>query len=118
MASTDPSEKKTLTFTKEERILKPEDFVRVRRSGKRHTTRSFAVYVLPNELGRRRLGLSVSAKVGGAVKRNKAKRLLREFFRLNKEAFPPSSDILVSARDLKAISRYRDVEDELKKVFR
>ncbi len=104
------------TFSKAERLLKPEEFTRARKLGKRYSTKSLRVDVFPNELATRRLGLSVSAKVGGAVARNRVKRLLREFFRLNKGLFPESSDILVTVRSVEGLKRLKDVEAELKSI--
>lgn len=105
------------SFPKEERLLGPEDFTRVRRTGKRLSTRSFNLFILSNDLGRRRLGIAVSSKAGGAVKRNRAKRLLREFYRLNKPLFPASADILITVKGLEHIKGLKDVEEELKKAL-
>ena len=52
-----------------------------------------------NELGFTRLGLSVSRKVGGAVVRNRWKRLLREAFRLSLERLPLGIDLVVVPKD-------------------
>lgn len=105
---------KDLSFTKAERLLKPAEFAEARKLGKRLSARSFNIYLLENKLGRIRLGLAISSRVGGAVKRNRIKRLLREFFRLNKELFPASTDILITAKSVERIKGLKDVEEELK----
>lgn len=105
------------SFSKGERLLRPEDFRRVRKGGKRVSTRSFTLFLLPNGLGIRRLGIAASAKTGGAVKRNRVKRLLREFFRQNKALFPASTDVLVSIKTLDHVNGLKGVEEELKKAL-
>jgi len=62
--------------------------------GRRVTTRRFIFYFAPARTDAARLGLVVSRKVGGAVKRNRAKRLLRETFRLNRHRLQPPVDIV------------------------
>lgn len=104
------------TFSKAERLLKPEEFTRARRLGKRYSTKSLQVNIFQNDIGVRRLGLSVSSRVGNAVARNRVKRLLREFFRLNKVFFPDSSDILVTVRSAEGLTRLKDVEEEFKAI--
>jgi ribonuclease P protein component len=125
------------SFTKSERLLKPAEFIGVIKSGRRTQTESFRVTVLPNTLGKDRLGISISAKVAGSVTRSRIKRLIREFFRLNKGAVKggrgeegmgvakgaeePTNqttlDIVVSVKRVDLIKGLKEVEDELKPVI-
>lgn len=73
---------------------------------------SFIVFALPNDLGYCRLGLTVSRKVGGAVKRNRVKRLLREVFRRNRAGLTPGMDLVVNARPSIAARGYGELEQE------
>ncbi|OAG27616.1 ribonuclease P protein component [Thermodesulfatator autotrophicus] len=83
------------SFTKDERLRRRKEYERVYREGKRLSLPYLRVILAPNTLGYSRLGLSVSKKVGNAVKRNYVKRVLREIFRRNKDMFPASHDIVI-----------------------
>src|SRR5581483_11949492 len=56
------------------------------------------VYSLRNELGHSRLGVSISRRVGIAVRRNRIKRLLREAFRLRQSELPRGYDLVIVVR--------------------
>jgi len=86
------------SFPKNERVLNRKDFVNLNQSGKRYQTAHFTLLLKQNGLGITRLGITVSKKTGNAVKRNKVKRLIREFFRLHKRDFPRGYDIVIAAK--------------------
>jgi len=109
------------SFPREKRILKSAEFREVRSKGTRFYSKSFIVYTHPNGLISNRLGITASARAGNSVKRNRVKRLLREFFRLNVAKISPATplDIAVYVKrniDIKAMN-LASVEGELAKIL-
>jgi len=105
------------SFGRENRISKRVDFWKDRGRRKRFDTEHFMVVLRKNNKDVKRLGLVVGKKVGGAVSRNRIKRLVREFFRVNKENMPESSDLIVLAKENIEIKGYREVFEELKVIL-
>ncbi len=100
------------SLSKEERLRYRKDFERVYRVGKRIYLPYITVILAPNSLGLRRIGLSVSRKFGKAVKRNRAKRILREIFRRHKFVFPEGHDVIfIPKRDILSYSQNKILKD-------
>jgi ribonuclease P protein component len=92
------------TFGRQLRVLKRADFERILREGRRATDQRLTLWVLPNGLPHPRLGLVVGRKYGGAVRRNRAKRLLREAFRLHQHELPAGFDLVCAPRSGAALN--------------
>jgi len=73
--------------------------------------------MLRNQVGRPRLGLAVGRKVGKACVRNRIKRRLREYFRLNREKLPPETDLVFVAAKGAATLRTDELFKELDRFF-
>ncbi len=71
-------------MSREDRIRRRSDYQRIKDQGKRFRTRNFLVNYQVLSAGRTRLGVVVSRGMRNAAARNRAKRLAREFFRLNR----------------------------------
>jgi len=83
-------------FRPAQHIRRREDFQQVYDQGARHGSRLMTVFILPRSGDVTRLGIAATRKLGGAVQRNRAKRLIREIFRRHRH--PPGLDIVVVPR--------------------
>ncbi len=86
------------------RLRKHGEFERVQGRGRRCVAGSLVLLGLENTLGVRRLGVTVSSKVGNSVVRSQVKRWLRDIFRKERALLPPSLDVVLIARSSAAQS--------------
>ena len=104
-------------LTKGEKVLKSSEYRNILKGGKSRSTEHFRIFICPNSINKQRLGITTSRRVGSAVKRNRIKRLLREFFRLHKACLPTSSDLLFIAKPGADRLDSTGLHTELKNIF-
>lgn len=97
-----------------ERIRKRAEYLRVQTSGRKLTSPKLLTFFLRSEHPHPRLGVTVSKKVGNAVRRNRVKRLLREAYRLQKRQLPAGADVVFVARAEAAEATFAQVVREVR----
>jgi len=85
-------------FPRSERLVTKDAYDAVYKKGKRIRISPLSFAYAPNDMGFSRLGISVGKAFGNAVRRNRAKRIIRELFRRNKHRIPQGYDIVASPR--------------------
>jgi len=80
------------------RVRKRRDFERAYEEGKKVVTPEFALFMFPNGTSISRLGITTTRRLGKAVIRNRARRLVREAYRTNQQNVPSGYDMVVVVR--------------------
>jgi ribonuclease P protein component len=104
-------------FPKSARLLKRAEFRRVYDEGQRRNGSYFAVFYRANGLGETRLGVTVPARIGKAVVRNRVKRRIREAFRLNRARLAQGWDIVLNPREAAGRVAFATLEKEMMRLF-
>jgi len=92
-----------LRLRRANRIRRRPEFLKAYEQGTRIHGRYCTVFILPSGLPAGRLGIAATKKLGGAVQRNRAKRLIREIFRRN-NTFAGYDIVVVPKRELLSAS--------------
>jgi ribonuclease P protein component len=104
---------KPLRLGRASRVTQNRDFLRIRQEGERLAQGCLVANwnKLPDG-ARPKLGVVTSRKIGGAVQRTRARRLLRESFRLHQHEFKQPIELILVARNSIAGKKFADVEKD------
>lgn len=108
---------KEQSYRKSERINTRGRYKAIYQQGVWRSSQHFTAITCNNSQGVRRLGLTVTKKAGNAVERNRIKRLIREFFRLNKGLFPAGHDVVIMVNRNMPPLTYLEACKELTELF-
>jgi ribonuclease P protein component len=104
-------------FSKADRLLKRYDYIKLSKYGKKVRNDHFLAIYQKNDLRRPRLGITVTKKVGGAADRNRIKRYVREFFRLNRHQIIGNWDINIIVNKNASISSSQELQFSISQIF-
>ena len=107
----------THTLPKRERLQHCYQFRQAYEQGRKLTGRFLVLYAVKNPSVSGALGVVTSRKIGGAVKRNRARRLLRESYRLHKNKLKDGLQIVMVARSAIDGKAFAEVENDVLRVF-
>ncbi len=99
-------------------LRKQADFDAVYKKGRSVGDKYVVVFYLKNGLDHNRTGFLASKKVGNSVKRNRARRLMRESYRQLKDIVPVGHDIIIIARNTITGRSFSEVDNSMKHAFR
>lgn len=102
---------------KTEKINRNYLFRRIYRVGKCKVTPYFAFYYTKNRLKKNRLGITTTKKIGNAVQRNRARRVLIEAYRLLEDELPNGMDIVIVARKKAVYAKMQPVRESMCRLF-
>lgn len=108
-----------MNFKETQGLKKDSDFRRVYKQGKSVANRFLVMYTFPNKSENNRVGISVSKKVGKANVRNKARRRIKESYRLNIDGnIKAGYDIVFIARVATKDATYVEIEKSMKHLVK
>jgi len=99
------------------RLVRRAQYDAVYRDARRRTSREFTVFLRPNGLAFSRFGWSIKKALGGAVRRNRIRRRLREILRLHRQEIASGWDIVIHPRSSAVAAEFTALAGELLKLF-
>ena len=106
------------TLDRDFRIRQNKDYRRIYRSGKRCSNRAGLLYVMPSKRACIRTGFVATKRIGHAFARNRAKRLMKEVYRLHRHELKPHYDAVLLAGAFLTTATYGEAEKALLALWR
>ena len=106
------------TLNRDFRIRLNKDYRRIYRSGKRCSNRARLLYVTPSKRACIRIGFVATKRIGHAFARNRAKRLMKEVYRLHRHELKPHYDAVLLAGAFLTTATYGEAEKALLALWR
>ncbi len=104
-------------FPRASRLVRRVEYDAVYREGWRRSSREFAVFLRPNGLEWSRFGWSIKKALGGAVKRNRMRRRIREIIRVHRQEIAPGWDIVIHPRSTVVTANFSALIEDLLKLL-
>ena len=95
-------------------LKKNYEFARLYKKGKFYVGKYIILYILKNNCGLNRLGITVNKKIGKSVKRNRMKRLIKECYRFYEDFTKDSFDLVFVGRNSDIAPDYSNIRSEMK----
>ena len=118
MPESEAEQEKRYTLNRDFRIRQNKDYRRIYSSGKRYSNRAGLMYLVKTKREPVRIGFVTTKRIGNAVMRNRARRLMKEVYRLHRHELSPHCEAILLAGAFLTTATYSEAEKALLALWR